>query len=61
VQQIKERLESLGVGADWSRVEKITRARNDIEHYYTNITQSSLHTLIADAFVVIRECADRTE
>jgi ribosomal protein L37E len=54
-QQIKERFDSLGVGADWSRVEKITRARNDIEHYYTNITQSSLHTLIADAFVVIRD------
>jgi hypothetical protein len=54
-QQIKERFDSLGVGADWSRVEKITRARNDIEHYYTNITQSSLHSLIADAFVVIRE------
>ncbi len=54
-QQIKERFVSLGVGADWSRVEKITRACNDIAHYYTNITQSSLHTLIADAFVVIRE------
>jgi len=55
VQQIKERFESLGINADWSRVDRMTQTRNDIEHYYANIKQSSLHTLIADAFVVIRD------
>ena len=55
VQQIKERFESLGITADWHRVDKITQTRNDIEHYYASITQKSLQTLIADALVVIRD------
>src|SRR5688500_16658458 len=41
VQQIKERFESLGIAADWHRVDKITQTRNDIEHYYASITQKS--------------------
>ena len=32
-----------------------TQTRNDIEHYYAGINQAALHTLIADAFVVIRD------
>ena len=55
VRQIKERFESLGIKADWSRIDRITRTRNDIEHYYASISQASLNTLIADAFVVIRD------
>src|SRR6266542_316095 len=54
VPQIEERFESLGVTADWKRFKAITNVRNDIEHYYTTITQKALHSLIADAFVVIR-------
>lgn len=54
LQQIEERFGSLGVTADWKRFKAITNIRNEIEHYYTTVTQKALHSLIADAFVVIR-------
>lgn len=55
VSLIKERFESLGITTDWDRLDRISRARNDIEHYYPRLTQEALHGLIADAFVVTRE------
>ncbi len=55
VRQIQSHFESLAIKADWPRVERITRTRNDIEHYFATINKASLHSLIADAFVVIRD------
>jgi rubredoxin len=55
VQQIRERCESLGIGIDWKRVERIVKHRNDIEHYFTGLTQDALRSLVADSFVLIRD------
>jgi hypothetical protein len=55
VQQIRERCNSLGISADWKRVERIIKHRNDIEHYFSSLTQSALRSLVADAFILIRD------
>lgn len=55
VQNIKERLTSLGIEVDWPRLDKINDFRNDIEHYYSNLTHESVRSLISDAFVIISD------
>jgi hypothetical protein len=55
VQQMKERCTSLGIKVDWSRVEKIVRHRNEIEHYFSSVPQGALRALVAESFVVIRD------
>jgi transcription elongation factor Elf1 len=55
VQQIRERCDSLGVSVDWKRLERILKHRNDIEHYFSSLTQSALRSLVADAFILIRD------
>lgn len=54
VQQIKERFESLNVITDWERVKNINNFRNDIEHYYTNLSKDAIRNLLANSFIVIR-------
>jgi hypothetical protein len=53
-QQIRERFDTLGIGTDWKRLERIAIARNDAEHYYPQVTQQALHGVIADAFLLAR-------
>lgn len=53
--QIHDRFEGLGIRADWKGFDAITETRNDIEHYYTAITQQGLSGLIARSFVIIRD------
>lgn len=55
VQQMRERLQSLGVDVDWRRLEAIIRIRNVIEHYCTNTPTSQIKELIAGTFLVVRE------
>lgn len=55
VQGIKERFESLKIGVDWKRVDKINDFRNDIEHYYSNLKHEAIRSLISDSFVVIND------
>ena len=54
VQQIRERFVELSITADWTRLDRITDVRNDIEHYYTKADKKALESVIADAFVIIR-------
>ncbi|MFA4907152.1 MAG: hypothetical protein WC602_02695 [archaeon] len=54
-QQIRERCESLGISVGWKRIQKIVEHRNDIEHYFTSLIQSDIRSLIADAFILIRD------
>src|SRR5258705_9212371 len=37
VAQIRERFKSLSIHADWERFEKISRVRNEIEHFYPKL------------------------
>ncbi len=52
--QIKERLNSLGIGLDWRRFEKVVAVRNDIEHYCSSESEARLKELLADCFLLIR-------
>jgi hypothetical protein len=54
VQQIKERFATLGIITDWTRFDRITDVRNDIEHYYTKANKKALEGLISNAFIVVR-------
>jgi|SRR5665213_160586 len=54
VQQIRERFLSLDIVTDWTRFDRITNVRNEVEHYYTKTSKKALQGLIADAFVVTR-------
>ena len=54
---IQEHFKSLGIATDWDRYKAIAALRNDIEHYYKDVTMDSLQGLIADAFVLIRDFA----
>jgi len=55
VQQIKDRFRSLNISVDWGRVEKINKYRNEIEHYHSPLSHSSIRALIADSFLLIRD------
>lgn len=55
VRQIRERFNSLGVTADWKRLDAVVRIRNDIEHYCTTESTSRMKELLADAFLVMRD------
>ncbi|MGD0654435.1 MAG: hypothetical protein ABSA16_08840 [Thermoguttaceae bacterium] len=55
VQKIRERFDSLGITVDWNRVEKINNYRNDVEHYFSSLSQSAIQAIISDCFIVIRD------
>ena len=55
VQQIKERFESLNISVNWARVKEINDFRNDIEHYYSNLSKAAMDALISNSFIVIRD------
>lgn len=55
VQNIKERFNSLNISVDWSRLDRINKYRNDIEHYYSTQNSQSVKQLISDSFIIIRD------
>jgi len=55
VHQIRERFESLGIQTDWGRFLRMNGVRNDIEHYYPQVSRAVLDRVISDALVVIRD------
>jgi DNA-directed RNA polymerase subunit RPC12/RpoP len=57
--EIKTRLTAIGVVVDWERIERLTRERNNVEHYYPQITDEALRGLAADVLVIIRDFATR--
>jgi hypothetical protein len=59
VNQIKERFTGLAIKTKWPLLDKITEARNDLEHYIPKHSQSTLEELIANAFTIIRDFVTR--
>lgn len=59
VQQIEERFESLKVSVDWKMFNRTNSIRNDIEHFYTNESPSTIRELVVDAFMLIRDFVTR--
>jgi hypothetical protein len=55
VQQIKERFAGLGINTDWSNLDKITEARNNLEHYVPKHSSAALEGLVAAAFAIVRD------
>ncbi|WP_175850115.1 hypothetical protein [Burkholderia cepacia] len=55
VQQIKERFESLGIVVDMATFDKISKIRNNIEHYLVTESPSAIKELVADSFLIIRD------
>jgi len=59
IAQIKERFKGLGIQTKWDLLEKITEARNDLEHYIPKHSQAALEGLIANAFAIVRDFITR--
>ena len=57
--QIKERFAGLGIQTNWALLDKITEARNDLEHYIPKHSQAALQGLIANAFTIVRDFVTR--
>jgi len=55
VKQIQERFGNLAVKTDWKRFEEINRLRNEIEHYFTNVSQDAMRSMISNTFLIIRD------
>ena len=55
VQQIKERFESLGIVVDMATFDKISKIRNNIEHYPVTESSSAIKELVADSFLIVRD------
>ncbi|GAB0057328.1 hypothetical protein SIID45300_01653 [Candidatus Magnetaquicoccaceae bacterium FCR-1] len=52
-QEILDRFKSLGLQIQESKINRISKVRNDIEHYYSRHTPAEIENALADAFIVI--------
>jgi hypothetical protein len=57
--EMQQRFKTLGIHTDWTLLQNISDARNDLEHYVPKQTQAALEGLIASAFNIIRDFAKR--
>jgi hypothetical protein len=55
VEEIKQRLAALGVNVEWKRIERLTLARNNIEHYYAQVSDEAMRGLAADVLLIVRD------
>ncbi|MES1174032.1 MAG: hypothetical protein ABUL62_06860 [Myxococcales bacterium] len=55
VEEIKQRLSSLGVNVDWTRIETLTKERNYIEHYHARTSNDALRGIAANVLVIVRD------
>lgn len=53
VGEIKDRFKSLGVIVDWKVFERISKHRNNVEHYFGSLSGNETYELLADCFVII--------
>ena len=54
VLQIRERFDGLGIATNWTRFGRINKVRNEVEHYYPQLSSKSLEGVIANSFVLVR-------
>ncbi len=52
--QIRERFKNLRISTDWTALYTIASIRNDVEHYFADISKQSVRSVIASAFLIIR-------
>src|SRR4029077_2901064 len=53
--QLRERFESLEIPIDWKRVENVRKTRNEIEHYFSQVSEAVIRSALSDTFIVIRD------
>lgn len=53
VPQIQARFKSLDITTDWKLFERISKVRNNVEHYYPPESQQALQEVVANAFIII--------
>jgi hypothetical protein len=59
VEEIKQRLTALGVDVEWKRIERLTQERNNIEHYYAQVSDEAMRGLAADVLLIVRDFTAR--
>src|SRR5207302_797982 len=59
ISQIKERFAGLGIQTNFTLLDKITEARNDLEHYIPKHSPAALEGLITNAFTIVRDFVTR--
>lgn len=55
VQQIKERFKEFDIKVQWKVFDEINNLRNNIEHYYTDLSPSVVNEVVAKSFKIIRD------
>lgn len=50
---IKSRFKSLGISVDWIIFDRISRHRNEVEHFFSPSSEDEVAELLADCFIVI--------
>lgn len=55
IQDIKNRFKGLEIIIDTTRLDRVTKVRNEIEHYYTNSGTDAVRGIIAESFVLFRD------
>lgn len=55
IQQIKDRFSNLGISIEGKRLDRVTKIRNQIEHYYTRSGAGVIHGIVSDSFMLFRD------
>ncbi|WP_156350840.1 hypothetical protein [Pseudomonas sp. EGD-AK9] len=50
---IKSRFQSLGINVDWKTFDRISKHRNEVEHFYSALSCDEVAELLADCFLII--------
>ncbi|UXV19987.1 hypothetical protein N4P55_01120 [Pseudomonas fluorescens] len=53
VSGIKARFKSLDISVDWNIFDRINKHRNEIEHFFSQLTENETAELLADCFIII--------
>lgn len=50
---IKSRFQSLGVEVDWKTFDRISKHRNQVEHFYSALSSDEITEILVDCFILI--------
>lgn len=50
---IKSRFKSLGISVEWDVFDRISKHRNEVEHFYSHLSEQETSELLADCFIII--------
>lgn len=50
---IKSRFKSLEIDVDWATFDRISKHRNEVEHFFSQLSEDKISELLADCFMII--------